>query len=41
MLLSEALLIDRMGGSQILDRFGLRTGSEKKFQNHLAGLEDP
>jgi hypothetical protein len=41
MLLPEALLVDRMGGSQILDRFGLGTGGQEQFQNHLACLHDP
>jgi hypothetical protein len=41
MLLSEALLMDGMGRGQILDRFGLRAGGEKQFQNHLACLHDP
>jgi len=41
MFLSEALLVDGMGGGQILDRFGLRAGGEKQFQDHLACLHDP
>jgi hypothetical protein len=40
-LLTEALLVDSVGGRQILDCFGLRTGSEKKLQDHLACLHDP
>jgi hypothetical protein len=40
-LLPEALLVDGMGGSQVLDRFGLRAGGEKQFQNHLPCPQDP
>jgi len=40
-LLTAQLVVDPMGTVQILDRFGLRAGCEKKLQDHLACLQDP